>query len=143
MPNRLGNFFVSALIRSPLHSLLGDSFAVITVRGRRSGRWISTPINVLRDGDTLMVVSMRARTWWRNLRSGEPASLHLAGNSLAVRGEVIENPDQVGEGLMRYFSHRPGDAKYFGVQLRADGSPSAESLSLAVRERVIIRLRIV
>ena len=143
MPSRLGNFFISALVRSPLHPLLGDSFAVISLRGRRSGRRISTPINVLRDGDTLMVVSMRARTWWRNLRSGEPASLRLAGNSHTVRGEVIEDPDQVGEELTRYFSHRPGDAKYFGVQLRADGSPSAGSLSHAARERVIIRLRIV
>jgi hypothetical protein len=143
MPSRLGNFFISALVRSPLHPLLGGSFAVISLRGRRSGRRISTPINVLRDGDALMVVSMRARTWWRNLRSAEPAWLRLAGNSLTVRGEVIEDPDQVGEGLTRYISHRPGDAKYFGVQLRTDGSPSAESLSLAARERVIIRLRIV
>ncbi len=38
MPHPLADAFLMALLRSPLHPLLGDSFAVITVTGRKTGR---------------------------------------------------------------------------------------------------------
>jgi hypothetical protein len=47
MPTPLGNFFMKTLIYSPLHPLLGGSFAVITVTGRKTGNLISTPINTV------------------------------------------------------------------------------------------------
>jgi deazaflavin-dependent oxidoreductase (nitroreductase family) len=103
MPGAIGNFFMKAMINSPLHSLLGDSFAVVTVTGRKTGRSISTPINVSRDGDNYMVVSMRDRTWWRNLRGDKPARLRAGGKTFAVRGEIIEDHGAVCEELQRYF----------------------------------------
>jgi len=68
MPSALENFFMKAIINSPFHSLLGESFAVITFEGRKSGKRYSTPVNVARVDSTWIVVSMRERTWWRNLR---------------------------------------------------------------------------
>jgi hypothetical protein len=73
MPSSLDNFFIKTLIISPLHPLLDESFAVITVTGRRTGKPITTPINIVCVDSVLTVVSMRDRTWWRNLRKGRPA----------------------------------------------------------------------
>ncbi len=67
MPSPIGNFFVKAIVNSPFHSLLGDSIAVISVDGWKTGRRVSTPINVRRELDGWIVISMRKRTWWRNL----------------------------------------------------------------------------
>jgi hypothetical protein len=57
MPNSIANVFLMALLRSPLHPLLGDSLAVISLTGRKTGRRISTPINVAREGNGFSVVS--------------------------------------------------------------------------------------
>ena len=140
MPSTVGNFFIKAMINSPLHSLLGDSFAVITVTGRKTGRPISTPINVSRDEGSYIVVSMRNRTWWRNLRGNTQAQLRVKGKTIQVRGDVIEDPSTVREELRQYFRQHPGNAKYFNVRLTPEGEPDPEGLQRAAEERLIIRL---
>lgn len=99
---------MKAIINSPFHSLLGESFAVITFEGRKSGKRYSTPINVARVDGEWTIVSMRERTWWRNLRGGRKAQLRVAGQRLQVRGEVVEDSTEVLAGLINYFSQYPG-----------------------------------
>jgi deazaflavin-dependent oxidoreductase (nitroreductase family) len=140
MPSSIGNFFMKAMIHSPLHSLLGDRFAVITVTGRKTGRPISTPINVSPDADRYNVVSMRNRTWWRNLRGDVPARLHVSGKTFPVRGEIVEEPGAVREALQRYFQKYPDYAKYFNVKLTPEGQLDSNDLQRAAEERLIIRL---
>jgi deazaflavin-dependent oxidoreductase (nitroreductase family) len=141
MPSVLGNLFIKGIVNSPLHPVLGSSFAVITVRGRKTGKPYSTPINVRREGDTYTIVSLRSRTWWRNLRAGAPAQLRVSGKRLAVGGEVVEGHDEVVEGLAAYFKRYPVYAKYFGIALGRDGQPAEQDLERAADERVIILLR--
>ena len=140
MPTRLGNFFVKTLITSPLHPLLGESFALITVTGRRTGNPITTPINTVCIEDVLTVISMRSRTWWRNLRSREVAQLRQAGRTFPVRAEVIEAPDGVDFWLKKYFTIYPGYMRYFEIIPDPDGKPSPQELQKVAGERVIIRL---
>ena len=140
MPGKLSNFFMKAIVNSPLHPVLGSNFAVITFEGRKSGKRYSTPINVTRDGDAFTVVSFRNRNWWRNLRGGRQARLRVAGRQYIVRGEVLEDRAAVVEGLAQYFKRNPGYAKYFDVRLAPDGEPLNEDLDRAANERVIIRL---
>jgi hypothetical protein len=140
MPSPLGNFFIKNLINSPLHPLLGESFAVITVTGCRTGKPITTPINTVCVDGILTVVSMRDRTWWRNLRKGRLAQLSRAGERVMVRGEIVETPDQVTSGLEKYFAQYPGYAKYFKNHPGRDGKPDPQELMLLASERVIIRL---
>jgi len=140
MPSLTGNAFMKAMINSPLHGLLGERFAVITLTGRKSGRAISTPINVSRDEKGYTVVSTRDRTWWRNLRGDTPARLRNAGRTFSVRGEVIDEPGAVRDELQRYFQRYPGDAKYFNVHLNPEGKPDPAELEHAAEEKLIIRL---
>lgn len=139
MPGRISNFFMKTIVNSPLHPLLGNRFAVITVEGRKSGKQYSTPINVGRDGETFTAVSLRNRTWWRNLQGGRQAQLRVSGRQYTVCGDVLEDHDAVVDGLTQYFKQNPGYARYFGVRLASDGRPSGEDLDRAADERVIIR----
>ena len=141
MPGPIGNFFMKAIINSPLHPLLGANFAVITVEGRKTGRLYSTPVNAVRDGDIFTVVSLRSRSWWRNLRRGRPAKLRVSGKRYPVRGEVIEKHDEVVDGLAHFLQRHPGYAKYYGVRLASDGRPMQDDLERVADERVLIRLR--
>lgn len=140
MPSRIGNFFIKTLITSPLHPLLGESFAVITVTGRRTGNPITTPINTVCIEDVLTVISMRSRTWWRNLRAQGVAQLRQAGRTFPVRAEVIEAPADVCFWLKKYFNNYPGYMKYFEIIPDPEGKPSQHELEQVAGERVIIRL---
>ena len=140
MPENVGNLFVRAIATSLLHPLLGPGVGVITVTGRKTGRPITTPINVLPDGGRLTVVSLRQRTWWRNLRCARPASLQLAGRQVTVRGEVLETPSDVAQGLTQFFARFPGHAKYFGIRPAADGSLPAADLERLAQKHVVIHL---
>jgi deazaflavin-dependent oxidoreductase (nitroreductase family) len=140
LPSAIGNFFITAIIRSPLHPLLGDSFAIIMVKGRKSGRRIATPINVVRQGDGYDVVSYRSRTWWRNLRGGRTGMLHVGGKTIAVAARIIEDPSGVMKGMKRYFHRYPGYAKYFGIRTDSDGGIAVKELQQVVKDRVMIHL---
>ena len=140
MPGTLSNWFIRTMVNSPLHPLLGVSFAVITVHGRKTGKAYSTPINVAREGDAFTVVSLRDRTWWRNLRGGAVAELRVGGKQMAVRGEILEQPEQVVAGLVAYSQRYPHYAKYFKIQLGANSQMIREDLERVANERVIIRL---
>ncbi|HET7089691.1 MAG TPA: nitroreductase/quinone reductase family protein [Anaerolineae bacterium] len=140
MPGAIGNFFMKAIISSPLHPLLGANFAVVTVEGRKTGRLYSTPVNAVKDGDIFTVVSLRSRSWWRNLRGGRPARLRASGKQYSVRGEVLESHGEVVDGLAHFLQRHPGYAKYYGVRLASDGRPMQDDLERVADERVLIRL---
>jgi deazaflavin-dependent oxidoreductase (nitroreductase family) len=136
MSSNISNLFMQAIIKSPLHPLLGASFAVITVAGRKTGKPISTPINVVKDSDGLTVVSLRSRTWWRNLRGGRPATLRLAGRQMSVCGEVLEAHSEVTQGFAHFFARFPNYAKHYGIR----NGVATEALERLADKHVVIRL---
>jgi deazaflavin-dependent oxidoreductase (nitroreductase family) len=140
MPSSIANAFLTALLRSPLHPLLGESFAVITVTGRRTGRRISTPINVARLGEGYTAVSFRKRTWWRNLLGGRTGELRVGGKTVSVTARIIDQPAEVRDGLMAYFESYPGYAKYFEIRTDGQGRIADEDLVRVSKDRVIIQL---
>ncbi|MBN1439827.1 MAG: nitroreductase family deazaflavin-dependent oxidoreductase [Anaerolineales bacterium] len=103
---------IKTFVFSPLHPLLGESFAVITVYGSKTGRRISTPINVSHSREEFTVVSYRTRTWWRNLREGRAGGLRLGGKTVTVTAKIIDDPEQGRDGLRVYFERHPGYAEY-------------------------------
>ncbi len=80
-----GNEFIKILLRSPLHRLFSSSLMLITVKGRKSGRAITTPVNYYNDRDTLWVISDRNRKWWRNGCGGAVVTLRLQGRDVKAR----------------------------------------------------------
>ncbi len=139
--NRLGNPILSAMLRSPLHGMLDGGTMLVSVTGRRSGRVYSTPVNFLRDGETLTIISLRERTWWRNLRGGAAVELRVQGKDLKARAEAIENEATVAEGLKLFLQLVPGWARYYQVKLDPDGRPNMADLADAAKIRVIVRTR--
>jgi len=140
--NKLANPTMKVVLRSPLHGLVSNGVMLITVSGRRSGRQYTTPVNYVREGNTLTVFSRRNRSWWRNLRGGAKVNVCLPGNNLEAAGEVIEDHESVTAELMEYLQKVPHYARYFKVGLDPEGRPRPEDVSQAAKERVMIRLRL-
>jgi hypothetical protein len=86
--NSLGNPFVSAVLRSPVHHIVSGKMALISVRGRRSGRWYTTPVEYRYEADTVAIATTQDRTWWRNLRGGALTRLLIRGQWLEGEGSA-------------------------------------------------------
>lgn len=136
------NPFMILLLRSPLHVLVSKSTLLITFTGRRSGKSYTTPVNYALDGDTLYIVSLRSRTWWKNLRGGSQAGIRLMGHNLEATGEVVEDYRNVAIQLMAYLQRVPHYARYFKVRLDKGGYPNPEDVARVAKDRVIIHLRL-
>jgi deazaflavin-dependent oxidoreductase (nitroreductase family) len=140
--NRVGNPILSALLRSPLYALAGSGTALITVTGRRSGRTYATPVNVLTDGDRLTIVSLRERTWWRNLRQGAEVGLRLHGQDRRGQAAVVEDASQVAAALAEVVRRLPAYARFFGLRRRPDGAWEDDGLRRAAQGRVIVNVEL-
>ena len=132
------NPIMAGLLRSPLHGLLSRGTMLITVRGRKTGRDVTTPVNYVRRGDELMTVSFRSRTWWRNLRGGRPVNLLLSGRRRDAFASVTEADAEVARGLAEIVGQKPGYARALGIALDSAGRPQPLDLARAATRRVLI-----
>lgn len=141
-PSSRANAFMTSLLRSPLHGLLDRSTMLITVTGRTTGAAYTLPVNYVRDGDALVVLSRADRTWWRNARGAE-VTLHLDGHDLRGHAEVIEEPAAVAEAIRDLIGRLPAFRRRFGVTLHHDGKPAhPERVEWLVENRVVVRVTV-
>lgn len=115
---RLGNGFVRALLRSPLHGLLSGSLLLVTYTGRRSGRTFTIPVMYVEDAGALVVYVGQSpeRVWWRNLRSGAQVDVRLRGQDFTGLGSAVAGSTGLRKGYLARF---PRAAK----ALAADPAP--------------------
>ena len=73
------NPFMKRLLRSPLHWIVSHQYMLITVVGRKSGRFYTTPVQYKRIDDTLYIITSLGYTWWKNLRSRAAVDVVLQG----------------------------------------------------------------
>jgi hypothetical protein len=133
-----GNDFVKFMLRSPLHVMMGDTM-IITVTGCKTGRKISTPVNYFRNGDTLWVLTTRARTWWRNVKQGAEVNLHLNGQDVKGFAEAILDERAVAARLVDYVGHIPLSAGSLGIRLQ-NGVPNADDAVRVAKERLFVKI---
>lgn len=136
------NPFMILLLRSPLHMLVSKSTLLITFTGRWSGKSYTTPVNYVPDGRILYIVSLRSRTWWKNLRGGAPVSVRMQGRELGAVGEIVEDYESVAKQLLEYLQRVPHYANYFKVNLDIRGRPNPEDVAQAAKDRVMLCLRL-
>ncbi|MDQ3855308.1 MAG: nitroreductase family deazaflavin-dependent oxidoreductase [Chloroflexota bacterium] len=138
---RLYNPLVRVLLRSPLGKWLGRSLLLLTYTGRRSGQRYTIPVGYVRNGDTLVVMSPRTRVWWRNLRSGAPVSVRLAGRELRGRGTLSDSPEATIDGLLTVLRAAPRYQRALGVRLSTGGKPAdPAALEVLAQRYVVVRI---
>ena len=93
------NRFVAVLTRAGV-SVWGSR--VLEVRGRKSGEWRSTPVNLLHYEDADYLVSPRGHTQWvRNLRASGEGRLRLGGGTQPFT--AVELADDQKSALLRAY----------------------------------------
>jgi hypothetical protein len=104
----LANGVVLVVLRSPLHRMLSSVLVELRLRGRRTGRVITLPVQYARDREQLVVLPAHAerKLWWRNLLDGGDVSLRLGGTERAGRADVLEAETPAFEMALRWYVRR-------------------------------------
>lgn len=94
-------------------------------QGRRSGRNIAFPVSVVRADDRVLVRvgNAAAKTWWRNFRSPQPASIRVGGDWLSGTGHAV---------LPGSLEHEQVEAIYQGAHPRSNLSATDPYVVIAV-----------
>ena len=122
--NRVLNPILIALLRGPLHGMLGGNLLALTYSGKKSGRSYTLVANYFRIGGLVFIIPAMPgqKTWWRNLMGGAAVDLTLAGEQhRQASAQALQMPADAGQIIPALASLAASGAKPFGVP--ADGSP--------------------
>ena len=127
------NPVMRSLLRSPLHGVASDNIAILHFRGRRSGRWLDTPLSYMREGDKVRLLSNTSTRWWHNLRGGPvEVQLEIQCSRFTGRATLHEGDSEAARaGIRKFIAAVPRDAKVYGLAL--DGNRQLVESSLAER----------
>jgi len=127
---RIGNVFVRAVLRSPLHALLSRSLLVFAYTGRRSGEPHAIPVQYVRDGDRILVFAAwpERKRWWRNFDDGErEVRVRERGRWVAGNAAVVRDPERVAGARRVYLEQFPKAASVIGDSVLVEVSAAGRA----------------
>lgn len=135
------NPLIKLLLRSPLHGIASSSLLALTYTGHKSGKRYSVPLSYVKDGDDLLIITFKRRTWWRSLRGGAEVNVRVEGRDRRGVAYTIEEPEAVRGDLAIYLRKLPYLARHLEVEFDEDDNPDPEALARAAEKRVMVRIR--
>jgi deazaflavin-dependent oxidoreductase (nitroreductase family) len=124
------------LLRHNLAGRLGQFAMVITTSGRKTGKPRSTPIDYVRDGESVLAFTLPHRHWYRNLRHRPDAVIVIRGERMDVRAEFVDDDAGRRRIIETYQRERPGMLARMH-QLAADAS--IDAINEAAKSRAFVR----
>jgi hypothetical protein len=135
----LANRVIRGLLRTPLLCrLVGKRLITVYLVGRKSGRHYAVPVAYTRRNGTLLVGTQFA--WARNLRTGEPVHIRLAGRRRPADVQVVADETGVVEhfALMARDNHQFAKFNKIGLDQRGNPRPGDLHLAWAAGARVAL-----
>jgi hypothetical protein len=108
MWRKLINPFMIWLLRSPLHFFVSKHIMLISVRGRKSGKVYTTPVDYGTDSRVVYAITSQKYAWWKNLRGGGDAKLVIKGRPLAGQAQVADDSQSVLDTFHKIYPNRSG-----------------------------------
>jgi deazaflavin-dependent oxidoreductase (nitroreductase family) len=136
-----GNRFISWLLCSPLHGLLSHGTMLLTVRGRKTGKPYTTPVDYYEEDGFIWVLSNRDRSWWRNLQGGANVELFLKGKSEKGFAGLELDQKAVEVQLVKYIQHKPYTAKPLGIQMK-NKIPNTEDVARVAGDKLFVKIQL-
>ncbi len=138
----LVNPVIRGLLRSPLHGLVSGNIAILHFTGRKSGRALSTPLSYTREGQTARLLSSQNTRWWINFRGGDaPVEIEMGGERYRGTAHLLEGDSEaLREGVIRFLTLLPRDAKVYGIKLDKNKQPVPDSLAEAAPRLIRVEI---
>ncbi|MBP6210667.1 MAG: nitroreductase family deazaflavin-dependent oxidoreductase [Anaerolineales bacterium] len=133
-----GNDFMTWVLRSPLHGLLSASTMLVTLKGRKSGKAITLPVNYFQEGENLWVITNRSRNWWRNLRGGVQVEVLLRRQAKLGSALPVLDEKEVEGLLAKYLVRFPQAAKVMGIGIEG-AIPNKNDIMRVSSDRLFVK----
>jgi deazaflavin-dependent oxidoreductase (nitroreductase family) len=139
--NALINPLMGVILRSPLNPMMSGTVALITVRGRKSGKAYTLPVQYAQEGQAIYIVPgmPENKTWWRNLRGGAAVTLLLRGRQEQAQAELLSGSAVV-DALKVFHRRFPASARVAHVSMAPDGSFNAAELAAVADHTIVVRV---
>lgn len=132
------------LLRSPLHGLASGNIAILHFKGRKTGRWLNTPLSYMREGNRVRLLSNTNTRWWLNLRDG-PVGVQIEIQASRYNGSAMlyeGDSEATREGVRKFIAAVPRDAKIYGLKLDKHKQLLETSLSTKVHELILVEIEL-
>jgi len=139
---QLWNQFNKAILNSPLHWITSRNILLIRIKGRKTGKEFTTPVNFSQAGDTIRITSFSNRSWWQNLKTNPEVVITLRGQEINGAAEVFVDQHEVAVELGAFLESIPVMARYFKVATLPDGSFNQDDLYQSAKGRVMIKVQL-
>lgn len=124
------NAVMRTLLRAPgVSRFLGERLLTLYVVGRKSGKVFEVPVAYTKHEGNLLVGSPFA--WGKNLRTGEPIDIQLAGRRRTADVRVVSDEAGVVDLYGVIATDNANFASFNHIGFTADGSPDPEDLRRA------------
>lgn len=128
-----------ALTTPGFQRMVGQGVALLSFKGRRTGKAYTIPVSYHRQDDIVTIITKRQRRWWHNFESPMEVELRLAGSDHIGKAQIeVDNADTL-EFMTDYLSQRPIDAKAYGL---AKDEITREKIARIIPHIVVIRVTI-
>ena len=138
------NPVMRALLRSRFHRFGSRNLGILRYRGRKSGHSYETPLSFVREGDVVRFLSSHNTRWWTNFKAGPTSvEVEIAGQVHAGQARVwAEDSENLRNGVGRFLTALPRDAKVYGVGLDADRKPLEKEIAKAANHLVLVEVNL-
>ena len=134
---------MAVMLKTPgVERIVGKSTALISFKGRKSGRLITCPLSYLRDDDRIIVAGHRTRQWWRNLEANPEVRVRLAGKTLDGRATVSAYPDDALADYVAYVEAQPMVAKIAEIPLDDNGKADQDKAREVLGYSVVVSIKL-
>lgn len=132
------NSVMMTMLRTPgVRSLLGKGFMILTVTGAKSGKRYTTPVQYVREGDRLLVLSQRMRKWWRNIPARPEVEVVLRGDTIRARARLAQG-DEARAAIRTVLRGDRRTAKFYGITIDRAGEPDPHGVEQLDEAFVVI-----
>ena len=138
-PDWANSWMKWALTAPGIQSLVGQGVALLSFKGRKTGKPYTIPISYHRQDDTVSIITKRQRKWWHNFESPIEVELRLAGHMYTGKAEVEADEAEKLEFMTEYLKTRPIDAKAYGL---AKDEITKDKIARIIPHIVVIRIAI-
>ena len=128
-----------ALNTPGIQGWVGKGVALLSFKGRKTGKLYAIPASYWRQDDTVTIITKKQRKWWHNFESPLDVELRLAGHTYTGKAEVQADHAGTLEFLTEYLKNRPIDAKAYGL---ARDEITREKIARIIPHIVVIRIAI-
>lgn len=128
-----------ALTTPGLQGLIGQGVALLSFKGRKTGRQYTIPVSYDIEDDIVTIITKRQRNWWHNFESPIEVELRLAGREYVGKAEMETDDARALAFMTSFLAKRPVDAKAYGL---AKDERAREHVARIIPHIALIRIAV-